>query len=464
MNPSSVLLVSANAETVPYPVYPLALPVLASALEDEGHEVLQHDVLVSPAEELARAIEERRPGLVGASVRNLGTTQSTCRREYLGGYEDTMRLVRELTDAPVVLGGSGFSIFPCELMELLDADYGVVGAGEGPLCRIAAAVSSGSDPGDVPGLIRRGEDRPRPAAAHTPGRRWAPSHDSRLVRWYWDEGGMIGLQSKRGCAERCSYCTYPLIEGGRVTAADPDSVVRDIVRLRERHGVDYFFFVDSVFNADREAGIRLAERIASEAPGISWGGFFTPRGIDEEYLAPLKASGLTHIELGTDSFAAATLAAYGKGFGVEDVLRANRAAMALDIHVAHYVIFGGPGETEESVREGLALADGLGRAVVFASLGMRIFPGTDLCRIATEEGLVEPPRLGLEPAFYFSPAVDRDGLLQTLEAFASARRGWLLPSAMERCIPGMKKFRKFGRKGPLWEFFATDAREREAAK
>ena len=53
-----------------------------------------------------------------------------------------------------------------------------------------------------------------------------------------------------------------------------------------------------------------------------------------------RASGLTHIEFGTESFCDRTLEAYGKRFTFGDVVRASRLALDNGVYYAHFLILG----------------------------------------------------------------------------------------------------------------------------
>ena len=54
-----------------------------------------------------------------------------------------------------------------------------------------------------------------------------------------------------------------------------------------------------------------------------------------------RASGLTHIEFGTESFCDRTLEAYGKRFTFGDVVQASRLALDNGVYYAHFLILGG---------------------------------------------------------------------------------------------------------------------------
>jgi hypothetical protein len=54
-----------------------------------------------------------------------------------------------------------------------------------------------------------------------------------MERWIdWNPcarlGGTWPIRSKRGCPLRCSYCSYPLIEGRRGRLRDPEKVVDEV--------------------------------------------------------------------------------------------------------------------------------------------------------------------------------------------------------------------------------------------
>ena len=69
-------------------------------------------------------------------------------------------------------------------------------------------------------------------------------------------------------------------------------------------------------------------------------------------------------------------------------------------------MLGGPGETRETVAETIAFARRTVRPgdVAYFNVGIRIYPGTELERLAREEGvLTGSVQEMLEPVFYFSP-------------------------------------------------------------
>jgi radical SAM superfamily enzyme YgiQ (UPF0313 family) len=462
MDKTRILLISANPEVFPYHVYPLALPRLAAALKSRGYGVSQYDLLLGSLSELERKIVSEKPFLIGVSLRNIDNTDSNTQKSYIDGYTQLVSRIKTVSQAPIVLGGSGFSIFPEELMTQLGADYGVKGRGEETLCDLADAVSKGmpNDGGDPlsacrPNLYSKRELNPNPSLSRTasPSKvHYGPEHEKEILESYWRRSGMIGVQTKTGCPMDCVYCTYPLIEGKKQLFFEADQVAEEVARLKTDFGVGYVFFVDSIFNTQTNRELELAEALIKRNMGIKWGAFFTPSGIQEEYLATLKRSGLTHIELGSDSFSDEVLAAYRKNFRYNDIVQTSVAALKVGIPVAHYLIFGGPGETAETIQESFRKSRELKKTVFFATLGMRIYPGTALARLEQKERAGSRVGNALSPVFYFAPGLEVNSLEEMIKKEAGSATNWVLPGDYMKENEAMARLRKLGKSGPLWEY------------
>lgn len=439
------LLISANTETVPTPVYPTALAYLSGAAREAGWEPLQYDLAIDGLQGLCRSIQDAGPSLVALSIRNIDNTDSASRKAYGGDYAALARAIRAATDAPLIIGGAGVSIFPEKMLELTGADYAVVGAGEGPFRDILERVAGTAEPlAQLPSVIA--PTHSSPAAAFLP-----PLHDERLVKHYWKTAGVIGIQTKRGCPRHCSYCTYPLIEGREVAFRDPGAVVDELEQLVGDHGVNYFFFVDSVFNLDADHETEVAHEILRRGLDISWGALFSPMGLTADYLEIMKRSGLTHVELGADSFCDAMLESYRKGFSAGEAVDAALACLRLGIHCAVYLIFGGRGETPSTITATAERASQLEQAVFFPFAGLRVYPGTDIHEHACRSGLIEPGEDCFEPRFFFEKGLDAAVIWGTLENTLGNQGNWVLPQNYSKYRPAISLLRQLGHKGPLWE-------------
>ena len=441
---SRVLLFSPNHCESPYQVYPLGMAVVAAAAVKAGHTVLQHDYLAAgrDPQALGRAVDSFGPDVIGMSLRNIDDVDSYAGDDswFLPHYREMIDLCRSHSAAPVVVGGPGFSIMPEEIMRYIGADYGVVGEGEEAFPHILNLLAQGK----APPLLTYG------AAPGLDGRQMlSPLLDGDVVRYYNASCGLANLQSKRGCPFRCVYCTYPFIEGRRLRHRDPLQVVDDVRRMVRDHGVEHIFFTDSVFNDAGGAYLTLAEELLRADTGIRWSAFFRPAGIGLEQLRLLRRAGLEMVEAGTDACSDQTLEAMGKGFTFADVAAFNTACAQFEVPVAHFVIFGGPGETLDTVRQGLENLENLKRCVVFPFFGIRILPGTPLRDIALAQGVLDPHEDLLRPHYYYSPDVEVEAMRSMLEASFQGRRDRLFPPGQATEL--MQVMRRFGYKGLLWD-------------
>ncbi len=448
-----VLLVSINRVRHPYPVYPLGLDHVAAALAP-GHDVRIVDLC--PGEPgggaLEAAVREFVPDAVGISVRNVDSTDFTAQRGFAGDVRDAVAAIRGATSAPVVLGGAGFALFPRELLRVTGADWGFLGEGEA-CAPLFEAIEAGRSPQGVPGVVAPGGSLPAPARGIDPRGPAAPGLNPALG-WYLAHGGILNLQTQRGCPFRCTYCTYPAIEGSRSRLFDAVSAADRARRLQDA-GARYLAITDSVFNAHPEHCLAIADAFRAAGVAVPWSAFFAPTAPPAGFYERLAAAGLSHVEFGTESLSDPMLPRIGKSFRKGDVLAAHRAARAAGVHVAHFLLFGGPGETAETVEETLAAAEELDGAPLFVFCGMRIYPGTGLWSRAVEEGQVDPASPLLEPTYYRPAAIGLDAIVERVSRHAATRPAWVVGDGAQRVQDQVAYLHERGRAGPLWEWLSV---------
>lgn len=447
-----ILLLATNTDREPYPVYPLGMAVVAQSLSAAGHEVRQLDYLAMGESEdaLRTALLDFLPQVVGLSLRNIDDVDSCGSPEqwFLDRSRRLVELLRATHDVPIIVGGPAFSIMPEAILDYLGADYGVAGEGE-------RAVP------DLLSRIERGETGPRivkSAPLDATGMH-SPRMDPVILEYYQRESGLPGVHTKRGCPHECVYCSYPAIEGRAIRPRDPEHVADDMAELARNHGVDHVFFTDSVFNDDQGHYLAVAEAVLRRNIPVRWSAFFRPGPIRKEELDLLLRSGLLGMEVGSDALAEATLAGLGKGFGCSDVLRFNAACAARDIPLAHYLIIGGPEETETTIKETLANLEKMEHCVAFLYSGLRILPRTRLHRRAVAEGLIDRETSLLHPAYYHSPLLDRETMHATVSQALRGRRDRFFPprNAQDR----MNVMRRFGFRGLIWDQLISAEKQRQ---
>jgi radical SAM superfamily enzyme YgiQ (UPF0313 family) len=454
---SRVLLANLNGYDQPYPVYPLGLAYLAGGLREAGYQARIWDAHVSE-ETLESCIASYNPATIALSLRNVDNVQYHNPRSFVRELLECCRRIRPLTNARLVLGGSGFSVFPRELFALADVDYGIQGEGEVSLVQLLDAIESGGSLDGVSGLLRRdasGAVTANPCSARDTAFSTEPEHDTELVRAYSRRGSLPGVQTQRGCPLRCCYCTYPVIEGKRSRYRTGEDIVREMRKLLSL-GVDFTFLVDSVFNTRVDHVLQVCEPLAAARLDMEWQCFLRPRNVTRELLLVMRSAGLRHIEFGSDSFSDPVLKRYGKGFAYEEIEQASRYAHELGLKYSHFLIFGGPGETPDSVEETLARAQTLPGAFFFATIGMRIYPETPLWReLAPEKRGETAADYLVDPRFFLEPPFTVAGIFERLRTLRQRCHNWVVGDPPPEFLQTMSKLRTRGIRGPMWEYIET---------
>ena len=441
---SRIFLISSNVSTDPYPVYPLGMAVVASALMTAGHHVGQYDYLADGCSEirLRKSLQEFDPDFVGISVRNIDNVDSFSADDvwYLDGVRSLIAAVRHESAVPVILGGPGFSIMPQKILDFIAADYGVVGEAERAFCELIELLERRQP---VPRIVNEN------GTLLNATQMASPCWDEDIIRYYVELSGMANLQTKRGCPHNCLYCSYPKLEGNRVRPREPGEVIEEIRRLKHVHAVNTIFFADSVFNDISGHYLVLAEEMLRKNLDINWYGFFRPQGVSFKELRLLKRSGLTAMEVGTDAASDQTLAGLNKQFTFEDIIEFSRACIQAQIPTAHYIIFGGPDETDATVAEGLQNIQKLKQCVVFAFSGIRIYPDTGLYDLALREGIIVKTDTLLKPVYYFSPNLAPEIMNTTIETAFRGHRNLIFPPS--EGLIRRATMNRFGYRGLLWD-------------
>ncbi|HUQ21140.1 MAG TPA: hypothetical protein VM099_16090, partial [Gemmatimonadaceae bacterium] len=110
-----------------------------------------------------------------------------------------------------------------------------------------------------------------------------------------------------------------------------------------------------------------------------------------------------------------------KGFDAAKVREVAERVEKSGIRTLWIFLVGGPGETTSTLEETLAFAQWrLERGdAVYVTVGLRVYPGTTLHRIAMDEGRVGPNESLLDPTFYFSDKLDFAHTVERLKLFAA---------------------------------------------
>jgi len=409
-------------EKAPYPVPPLGLCLLAASLRDH-YEVKVYDGVFDEGRSLVALVRQFNPDYIGFSIRNIDDIVMDREIFYLDGILDKfIRPVMAITDVPIILGGSGFSIFPVECMKLTGADYGIVGEAEVFLPALLDRLQFKLDISMIPNLITSEDWKIQTGSAFSysnPVLKRFSEIDSQIDFTPYLPKGVYSVQTKRGCSHGCIYCTYPVIEGRKFRTRKPADVADEIEQAHNRLGYITFEFVDSTFNDPaghaelicREI-IKRKIKVRLRTMGIN------PRHTSDELFELMLEAGFYQIDATPDSASPRMLKNLGKGFDRQEIEKMALLIRKYDIPTMWFFLFGGPGEDDQTFRETVEfIGNHINPAdLVYMNAGLRIYPNTPLYSIAASEGRINSGDAVFQPpAYYFTEKITKSRLDQMMK-------------------------------------------------
>jgi len=447
-----IAFVSGNRETLPDAVIPLGLLYVAASTP-EHHEKRVWDLCFEPAPHAALAahLQAWPPDVVALGMRNIQNNDYSGTADNLNYYKTLIATIRSCTAAPIVLGGGGFSVMPAALTRHLQPDFGISGEGETAFGHLLEALQRGDgDFSQVHNLHRfiDGAVISTPPAPAFQMLDALPVPDRRLVDpRHYAQYGIDSLQTKRGCALKCDYCTYPLIEGRTMRTRDPAAVVDEMqLSLQRVPNLRHLFVVDSVFNLPPSHAKAVCRELIARNWQLPWSAYANPIAFDEELAELMVAAGCAGVEIGADSGVDAVLDRMKKGFRSEAITRMHAICERAGLKDCYTFILGTPGETIGDVRETLDFC-----------VELNPFAAILMVWLDDEETL--------DPLLASDRRALRGEIKELVQQRANDFPRWIIPPLGVNFDPALlAMLRKMGKSGPLWQHIQMAGSDRRTRR
>lgn len=441
-----VMLTSINKLKSYRPVLPLGMITVATQVRDAGHDVRCVDLMFEEDDEsvIRAAVADFDPDIVGISIRNVDSLNLLEPAVYTPIALEIAEWARSVKpDVTIVLGGAGFTTVPEDLMDFVQADYGIAGFAEESMTGLLACLERGEAPREVPGVIyplpEGGYYRKDPAFQidyRNVARPDQSFYDPRYFEYAFETHDDIEkipatIQTKKGCVLECIFCSNFLVDGTGVKFSSPSRVVDEMERLRDE-GVAALEIVDGVFNLPTRYALEVLREMRRRDLRMPWSCMINPGSVTPELVELMAETGAKHVEFGTDSCNDQVLRILKKNFRQRQVVESHRMFEAAGIKVMHCLFIGSPGDTRDSVREtfdviGELVPHGSPTSHAYWTFGLRICRGTALHDIAVSEGVIRGDERFLVPKYYVSaPVLGDDALLDEIQERVLANENWYL--------------------------------------
>jgi anaerobic magnesium-protoporphyrin IX monomethyl ester cyclase len=387
-------------------VFPIGLSCIKSSLNN--HNVKVYDVNLSkmPFEEIKEIIAIFVPDVIGISLRNIDSTNKRKVVFYYKYLSETIDIIKSCSNAKIVLGGSGFSIFANEIMfDEPRIDFGIFLEGEIAFSELLKNIET---PENVHSLYYRKNGKVIfTGTGSLPGAMQFNMISSNGMPFerYKKYRDAIGIETKRGCSLSCIYCIYPFLNGRSYRLKDHVLVVDEIECLINKHGIERFMFVDSVFNIPKKHAEEICREIIKRKLNVRWSAWFKEKNIDREFLVQLKEAGCDNLIFSPDGFSDDVLAKLGKNITTQDILETYQILKRENGFEVNYNFFKNP--PGQNFRNLISMVlfiiqakMKLKKRVHFEFNSLRIEPHTKLYEIALKEGIIKKSDNLLFPKYY----------------------------------------------------------------
>ncbi len=410
------MLVLINTNRMSPPIAPVGLDYVASSARQAFIEVelLDLGLVENPDKAMRDFFSKNNPELIGITFRNADDCFWPSADWFVPKLKNTIEEIRTLTDAPIVLGGIGFSIFARPILEYTGADFGIRGDGEIAIVELIKQLRGSKIFTEVPGLLWGNK---RKVIENFPS--WPDPISLGTERnfidnlSYFKRGGQCGIETKRGCHRNCIYCADPLAKGTKLRLRNPSEVVDEIKSLLKQ-GVDVLHSCDSEFNLSYSHSLDICKEINRRSLGekVKWYTYMSPAPFDAELARQMAQAGCVGVDFTGDSANESMLRTYNQKHRKENISESVKLCQENGMAVMVDLLLGGPGETPQTAKETIDFAKEINADCIGATLGMRVYPGTFMEKYIKEQlyrgnhGSIKRKYTGplnlLMPTFYIS--------------------------------------------------------------
>lgn len=259
-------------------------------------------------------------------------------------------------ETKIIIGGQYLLTSRKSIYEMKEADVFVIGECEDNLAPLIDALISKKHDAmkDIKGIIYKENGQ----LIHTPPSPPVDLEKSLPIKWNLmqdffpprqDLSGYIMIEDGRGCAFKCSYCTYRKNFHFRLKSVE--KVISELKAVPCQSGDINIFFASSTFTFPQERAIKIASRIREEKLIHRYGAYGRVQDISKEFVEKLRSANFYWLFLGLESLNEKALRLAGRMSTPDQIEKAVRMSFDAGIITDCSFIVGLPGENRESAKK-----------------------------------------------------------------------------------------------------------------
>lgn len=365
---------------------PLGLGYISSVLKVAGYKTNIIDLAFDP--ELSQIKRLKDEGTI------YGISYTTPQYDFANMV---IHLIKNKDPSGIVIcGGPHPSVRPENAISNEDVDIVIRGEGEYTFLDIVDSLKDEKSLDDVDGIFyRNNEGKIKKTKDRAPIQELDdlpfPDQGSFPIKKYFALKGFkeLSIISARGCPGRCTFC-YPTVRnmfGNKIRFRSAENLVDEIEFLIENFGVDMLVFSDDTLTVNKKRMMELSREIMDRGIQIFWRGQTRVNAVNKDMLEHMKKAGCYLLAFGVESGSQEILNNIRKNITIKQIEDAFRMCKKVGILTHTYLMIGNQGESRETVEQTIELLKKIKPFNANVSITTP-YPGTDLYKIAKEEGIL----------------------------------------------------------------------------
>ncbi len=357
---------------------PLGVACVASFLRTQNYEVIEHDFNIDFFSKLSekqkdithtfmanksnhKIFNKNISPLIFKNVEKWAQSLANDNTDIIGfsvwsnNIDITMQVSERLKEIDpnkiIVLGGPFFFIEDLALTHSKSnfIDFIVCGEGELAFSKLIEVLNKKEKMQNAFGVIHHGRFLGKPKLLENYNSLPTPSFENYPIDLYKNKDNciLIPLQGSRGCIGNCSFCSEKNENKYRFKKAE--TIMQQILQYNTffKNKKIYYYFVDSLINANVKELNKLCDFIIDSNINITWEGKAVfNKGMTSELLQKMHKAGCIDLQFGLESASQSVLTDMNKKFKIDLASNIIKQTHAANISVSVFWIIGFPTESE----------------------------------------------------------------------------------------------------------------------
>lgn len=324
----------------------------------------------------------------------------TCYTTELFEVEQLANKIKSIKpDVKIIAGGIHPTLYPNDFLDPSSPfDFVVIGEGEATLLELVKAIRSGdSGHTGVKGIgyfdrraLKTVIADKRPLIENLDGISF-PDYKDLDMEFYTTASpyairGVFTrsfyILSSRGCPSSCTFCVSKKLRGYHgvktfVRLRSPTSLFNEIQELRDKYGIDSFYFIDDLFTLRKENVYEFCDLMIKNKSHLIWGCSSKVNTVDYEMLKAMRDAGCMQIDFGVEKGSDEALRYLRKGITVAQIRKTFQSCYNLGIRTFANMLVNTPGEDEKDLQDIIDLVEELRPNIVSFNV-FAPYPGCEI--------------------------------------------------------------------------------------